>query len=82
MSFTKDMKNLFITIIGLVVASMVIMVISSIGRIDRVDARVDSIENSIHDNTIKLNKIGKQIDDIHWFLIKKNDKINRGNYEK
>lgn len=82
MSFTKDMKNLFITIIGLVVASMVIMVISSIGRIDRVDARVDSIENGIHDNTIKLNRIGKQIDDIHWFLIKKNDKINRGNYEK
>ena len=75
MSFTNDMRKAIIAIITTVIASVVLFVMLSLGEIAPIKVRVQALEGGVDARSIQLDAIYKKVDDIHWYLIKKNDRI-------
>lgn len=76
MSLTKDIKNFIFPIFSTVIASIILFILLSISEVNTLTSRVDALEKSDGYNSVKLDQIQKKVDDIHWYLIEKNDRIN------
>ncbi|MEA2036395.1 MAG: hypothetical protein U9O94_02725 [Nanoarchaeota archaeon] len=75
MSLTSDLKKFLFTVFATIVASIILFMLLSLSEIGSIDTRVNALEKSSDGNTLKLDQIHKKVDDIHWYLIEKNDKI-------